>query len=346
MNSSQNRAVLILHPGSLGDVILSLDAIRAVRKNFSSHDCILLVQTEIGKLLKVCGEIDAFLSIENSVFGEFASQSPQLHPNIIKILKQCTHVVGWFQDHGHRVSINLRKLGIRNIHILSPKDEKLQCVHMADRYRETLYPWCLDSIESCSRLFTHKIMKQEKKVFEKSTRHCENFEQLLVVHPGSGSPHKCLSPQRFGLIIKRLLKSSGRKLIICQGPSDEEIVIALQQVLSPIPNSVVRNLNLTDMVDILSEGNVFIGHDSGLSHLAAALGVPTIALFGPTDPQRWQPVGCCVEVITDLACQCHQWFEVQNCLQKVCLLHSIDNVVEVVERVLASTRNPLPNETT
>jgi heptosyltransferase-2 len=55
--------------------------------------------------------------------------------------------------------------------------------------------------------------------------------------------------------------------------------------------------NLRDLVGALSRCTVFVGHDTGVTHLAAAVKTPTVALFGPTDPDVWRPLGDHVEII-------------------------------------------------
>jgi ADP-heptose:LPS heptosyltransferase len=73
------------------------------------------------------------------------------------------------------------------------------------------------------------------------------------------------------------------------------------------------------MAGVIAHANTFVGHDSGLTHLAAALHVPTIALFGPTDPRRWAPRGPHVKVVSGASCRCHGWEAVRACVEKTCL---------------------------
>ncbi|RMH06065.1 MAG: glycosyltransferase family 9 protein, partial [Nitrospirae bacterium] len=79
---------------------------------------------------------------------------------------------------------------------------------------------------------------------------------------------------------------------------------------------------------------LFLGHDSGLTHLAAVLGVPTIALFGPTDPTRWGPRGKRVTILRGPLCQCSNWEAVQQCFPKPCLNFSVDQVLAAMRQYL------------
>lgn len=124
-------------------------------------------------------------------------------------------------------------------------------------------------------------------------------------------------------------------MLISQGPDDEDIVSALKPLLGKVGFRLITHVDLLGMAQELQQATVFVGHDSGITHLAAALGVPTVALFGPTDLNRWAPRGQHVNVLKGPECQCHDWDSVRSCLEKRCLNHSVDEVVENVERLLA-----------
>jgi hypothetical protein len=73
------------------------------------------------------------------------------------------------------------------------------------------------------------------------------------------------------------------------------------------------------MAGVLAHAALFVGHDSGLAHVAAALHRPTIVLFGPTEPGRWAPSGSHVEVLRGEPCRCLGWEMVRTCQAKPCL---------------------------
>jgi ADP-heptose:LPS heptosyltransferase len=91
---------------------------------------------------------------------------------------------------------------------------------------------------------------------------------------------------------------------------------------------VIQRQELMTMVGLLAGCRVFIGHDSGLTHLAGAMQVPTVAVFGPTDPRQWAPVGAHVSVIVGNRCFCPTWDEVKTCVSKSCLSVSPSAIIE------------------
>ena len=81
------------------------------------------------------------------------------------------------------------------------------------------------------------------------------------------------------------------------------------------------------MAGVLAQAKLFVGHDSGLTHLAAALQVPTLAMFGPTDPLQWAPLGNHVRTVTGLSCSCPTWESVRACESKSCLTISTETII-------------------
>jgi ADP-heptose:LPS heptosyltransferase len=111
---------------------------------------------------------------------------------------------------------------------------------------------------------------------------------FLAVHPGSGSPSKNWPLERFVETAQRL--SSGRPWLLVLGPAEEE-------VKAPSAARLARRLPLRTLGALLARAGLFLGNDSGITHLAAASGTRTLALFGPTDPALWAPVGPAVRTL-------------------------------------------------
>ncbi len=332
MKMTHPNGVLIIHPGTLGDVLLALNAIRSIRDRLPGHECILLARGEIGRFLVEYGVIDRVIAMEGPVFSELLEESPRRDQEFTDIFSRYTHAVAWVHDSGGRLSENLQRVGIRHRCVVSPHAHSLQALHQSDRFCETLE---LGMSDTSGKTFLPPGRPQPDEPLLKMPIHSfltKQSKPVIMIHPGSGSRHKCLSPERLSLIIKRLAGGDDRTVLICQGPADERRVTALTPYLDQVSYKIIKDIDLPEMARVLRQTDVFLGHDSGITHLAATLGIPTVALFGPTDPQRWSPKGDHVVVIQGPACKCQDWQAVQHCSEKLCLTHSVDEVVEVVER--------------
>ncbi len=114
---------------------------------------------------------------------------------------------------------------------------------------------------------------------------------FLAVHPGSGSPSKNWPLDRFADLVRRV--SAGREWLLALGPAEGDCA-----GLSSLPGAVlVHEPPPRELGALLAHAAIYVGNDSGVSHLAAAYGAPTVALFGPTDPAVWGPVGVRVRTL-------------------------------------------------
>jgi heptosyltransferase III len=122
---------------------------------------------------------------------------------------------------------------------------------------------------------------------------------VIALHPGSGGRHKCWPQERY-LALARRLTGAGQAVLVCLGPAESTSLRPwrdLGQVQADC--RIAYDLDLPTLAGLLGRCAGFIGNDAGVTHLAAALGLPTIAIFGPTDPDRWAPRGRSVRVLRD-----------------------------------------------
>ena len=161
---------------------------------------------------------------------------------------------------------------------------------------------------------------------------------IAIVHPGSGSRHKCVGPEILWPVLEGL-EAREWEVLLLQGPADGEMV---QRLLSQIsrPPMVLRGMSLRVLAGILAQTDLFLGHDSGVTHLASLLGTPTVGLFGPTDPARWAPRGNSVTIVRGKPCGCASWHVVKGCVEKPCLDISPTTILAACQHMRPAALNP------
>jgi ADP-heptose:LPS heptosyltransferase len=122
---------------------------------------------------------------------------------------------------------------------------------------------------------------------------------VIAVHPGSGGKAKQWPLDSYLQLLEELRAGLGPFLVIFSGPAEDD---AAKDRLDAFARGRTGAVHIADadlpaVAALLRSADLYIGNDSGVSHLAAAAGCRVIALFGPTDPARWRPVGEAVEVI-------------------------------------------------
>jgi heptosyltransferase III len=130
----------------------------------------------------------------------------------------------------------------------------------------------------------------------------EPYSSYVAIHPGSGSRHKCWPARNFAAVIAQFNQRNIPVLLLA-GPADAERVREILGHLSTQHTrgmlKVLENAPLLEVTDHLQQCRGYLGNDSGITHLSAMLGVPTLALFGPSDPITWRPVGPSVLVLQE-----------------------------------------------
>jgi hypothetical protein len=119
--------------------------------------------------------------------------------------------------------------------------------------------------------------------------------RVALIHPGSGSPRKCWPAEGFAEVIRRLARDGWRTALL-EGPADRQACEAVSALAPADRLPAARTEDIAQAAGLIAAADVFVGNDSGAAHLSAALGTPTVAVFGPTDPAMWRPLGRAVRV--------------------------------------------------
>ena len=116
-------------------------------------------------------------------------------------------------------------------------------------------------------------------------------ERLIWLHPGSGGPRKCVPLRGMVQIAQKLRAATGFDLVVTAGEEDEFLrsEAAWTELMSQPGVTLMQNRPLSELVSRLSGAAIFVGNDSGISHLAANLGIRSVVFFVATDPLQWAP---------------------------------------------------------
>ncbi|MBI4401055.1 MAG: glycosyltransferase family 9 protein [Nitrospirae bacterium] len=326
------RTILIVHPGALGDVLLALPSIRAVQAGFPTHALGLVAGTEVGSLLHACAEIDTVFPLETGALAELLAGPESVEPVLRGWLRRCDLAVCWMKDSDGKLHAALRELGAGRVIVRSPVSSDCEAVHQVDRFLETVSDVVpVRAFERGLRL-PHSILAGGKSrlaglgVFRN--------QSLVAIHPGSGSRHKCCEPALFAALAE-WCRANDLLPLLLGGPADDEMIARVSELCKPQP-LILQRLDLHSIAGGLAWADLFVGHDSGLTHLAAALLRPTVALFGPTESRRWAPRGPHVTILTGDPCRCQGqgWRAVQACTEKPCLQVPIERLTGACRRSL------------
>jgi len=168
---------------------------------------------------------------------------------------------------------------------------------------------------------------------------------VVVLHPGAEPAYQWL-PERFAEVGDRLADELAATIVITGGPADVQLAESIVAHLSHDPLVAAGRTSLAQMAALLKQAVLLISVDTSAGHVAAAVGTPTVALFGPGDERIWAPQGEHVEVLTADNCTC------LGCKAPACDRHdhpcmsgiSVDMVAAAGGQVLRrNSEEPTPN---
>jgi ADP-heptose:LPS heptosyltransferase len=275
--SFADRRILAIRSGALGDTLLALPSVRALRGLASELD---FVGTEPAVRLALSPRLaNRVHSIDRVPFRALFDDSAD-DAELSSFLRPFALVAAW--SNLPLLRDKLDKLGIPLLHA-SPHPPP--GVHMSDHLYRSLSPLGVDGAAPPAEV---EVAEESCiAVLEFLARHELRSSGFVALHPSSGSLRKNWPKERF-LDLARRLRRADQPFLWIEGESDREVVAFLDaRVKAPI----AKDLPLPILAALLSMSEGFVGNDSGVTHLAAAVGARTLALFGPTDPEVWAPRG-------------------------------------------------------
>ena len=183
--------------------------------------------------------------------------------------------------------------------------------------------------------------EDEKWVSDFLATHQIDRERLLIaIHPGSPIELKRWLPERYAELADWLIAQKGAQILFVGVKDEIQIITNIQARMQGESINIAGKTTLTELASILHKCNIFIGNDSGPMHLAAAVGIHTIGLYGPGDPTRFGPVGAkCQTIRRKLDCPpcsgttCR--FGEEGCMSKI----KVTDVIQTLETTAHLTPN-------
>ena len=288
--------ILLLHPGGLGDIILSLPAIALLRER--SPAARISIAGNIDHLAPLtAGYAERAIALSTLPLHRLYTPNP-LPDGDVRFWKSFDRVVSWT---GSGDSDFTRKL--RDIHpdviIASWRPAPAEARHVSRLFVDSLRLGIPPETEVEPAQIHLSSTLRDAGTEWLGTHGWSARDSLIAIHPGAGSKTKRWPLANFVCLAQRLMRQKKSRLLIIEGPAESELGREVAKALSPAKVILVESVTLSLLAAILERCIAFVGNDSGLAHLAAGLGVPSVVLFGPTLPKHWAPLGRHVVALRD-----------------------------------------------
>ena len=286
--------ILVIRGGAIGDFILTLPTLKALREAYPQAHLEILGYKHIAVLAENRFYAQAARSIEYGPLSSFFAKNSELPNDLANHFASFDLVISYLYDPDGIFENNLRRCGVENlIHGPAKVDDR---DHAARQLARPLKELGLRASDFAPRIYPST---EDRKFAEDFLRGMPR--PILAIHAGSGSEMKNWPIENwieFGNVVLDSDKFRG-SLIIVSGEADQGRSNELETIWRNDRVHFARNLPLPVLAALLGHA-IFVGHDSGISHLAAAVGAKCILLFGPTNPEVWAPMNENVEVIRGL----------------------------------------------
>src|ERR1051325_2754821 len=282
------KRILVIRGGAIGDFILTLPAIKLLRDHFPDAHIEILGCKHIIALAEKRFYADAIRSIDDRALAGFFTKTNQLPIELIRYFAGFDLILSYLFDSEAIFRTNLHFCGIKTL--LTGPAKLSRDEHAAYQLARPLKEIGLSLHSPAARIYPTERDREFARDFLTGLG-----TPVLAFHPGSGSEAKNWPLENWMRLGEHFL-ASGWALLIAGGEADEKRVRCLEIGWQQRPVRFARNLSLPHLAGLLENG-VFVGHDSGISHIAAAVGARSLLLFGSTDPAVWAPANANATVL-------------------------------------------------
>jgi ADP-heptose:LPS heptosyltransferase len=287
------RNVLIFHSGALGDFILTWPLAMTLGRLLPQSRIFYITHGQKGKLAEKVLAVES-ADIESGWHHLFAESLPLPDP-AARLLAGAQWVFSFVAAEGSTWARSIARLAPQaRLVCLSQSPPGGYGGHLTDYLVEQLHPWTA---------WEQGVLQILRSIAQRGVAPRRNPSAeaggLTVIHPGSGSPHKCWPTESFLELTRRLdaARGAGPRPRVIIGEVEMERWTAARIDAFNAVAELRRPQTLVELFEAYAGAARFIGNDSGPGHLAAITGIPTLSLFGPTDPARWRPLGPAVTVL-------------------------------------------------
>ena len=273
---------LLLRGGAIGDFIVTLPVLQALRAQWPLARIDIWGYPHIAELAVAGGLAEKVQSLDRADMARFFTPRAEFTEEQVAAIRSYDLIFHYLHDPAGHVHDNLLQAGARQV---------IQGPPMISRGHAV--PFLLEPLQALAiyeaELVPELVLSGEARAdARRRLQELGVVSRPIVVHPGSGSPAKTWPLPGFMEIIQRLC-ACGHDVVAVLGEADQQARGELAGKLPDLP--CLEGLSLIELAAVLTESSRFLGNDSGITHLAAAVGLPVVALFGPSKAETWAPRG-------------------------------------------------------
>jgi len=302
------QSILVIDFGQLGDVVLSLPALRAIREKFPRVRITIAAGKATAPVIEMSGYADSILAVDRVQIRDGSKVlAPLRIARVVKEVRRAnfdlvidlhslseTNLLGYASRATHR--LYARRPG-RSLDFLSnfrpapPVEDYRPTKHQVDRYLDVLTPLGIRADEA-TRVPKLQTRAEDDSVIEqllKKEKAHQTDAPLIGVFPGAGHPSRRWPLERFAELAERLVRNDSVRIALLAGPEEKSLVREMRERFPP-RTIVFDQLTISQLASLLARLSVFVSNDTGPMHIATAVGTSVVALFNGAAPNSYVPL--------------------------------------------------------
>lgn len=298
--------ILVIHFGQLGDVVLGLPALTAVRKHFTNARVTVMSGRSTAEIIRIANVADEQIAVDRVEIRD--GNKLRSMATMFKIVRDIrwrkfdlvidlhslyeTNLLGFISGSKSRLYANRENRSLdrlANFLTKPPKEDKSK--HLTDRYLDVLLPL---GIKNADRNL-HLRARENDVEFVRSKYFSDEIGRLVGLFPGAGHPSRCWKLENFAALAKSALENDLTPVVFL-GPEEVLIKDAVHSTF-PAETVIVDGLTIAQFIAAASQVDVFVTNDTGPLHLAAAAGVAIVVLLDERAPTTYLPTTKAMEVV-------------------------------------------------
>jgi heptosyltransferase III len=270
--------ILVIRGGAIGDFILTLPAISALRSTFADTYLEVLGYPVVAELAQAGGLIDSFRSIEARPLARFFARDAELDRGWSDYFGSIDLIISYLYDPDALFKSNVGRTTKAQFIQGPHRPNENENLHATAVFLKPLEQLAIFNADSIPRLAIPSAATLPPGCW-------------VAAHPGSGSETKNWSEENWLAFLHSILgQNDAVNILLVGGEAESERLKRLMSDLAGKRVRLAQNLPLAKLAGLLSQCRIFIGHDSGITHLAGALGLVTLVLWGPSNEEIWRPL--------------------------------------------------------
>ncbi len=294
--------ILVIHFGQMGDVILGLPALRAVRERFPSARLTLMLGKSAAAIADIAGVFDEKIVVDRVALrdGNKIKSISEIRRIVGDVRRRRfdfvidfhslseTNLLGFLSGAPHRLYSHRENRSLdflANFSPAPPREDKRK--HISERYADVLLPLGVERVDRFAHFAPRAADREEiEKLFAR--RGIED-ESLVGLFPGAGHPSRRWSLENFSLLAEKLLEEKKRRVLVFLGPEEAELVEEIGRKFPP-EAILVHGLTLPAFFAAVARLRVFVSNDTGPMHLAAIAGAAVVLILDKRAPETFLPL--------------------------------------------------------